>query len=446
MKKSTFIRPQKLKGFRDYNPSQMLRKRQITDTVWEKGLLAGFQPIDTPVLEYQETLLGTGGEDTDKEVYRFSDHGDRQVALRFDLTIPFARFVAENLNEIGLPFKKIQIGNSWRGEKPQKGRYREFTQADLDIVGADSIAADVEVISTMAAALNSIVPSNFEMRLGNRIILSALIHTSFPNLAQGADNKALIALDKLEKIGRNKVIALLKQIEGADEDAANKLLDVITAKTESGDTDTAAVGDFLGQEANTQKELQRYKLTKDALDTVTADLDKLSLKLDLSIARGLGYYTGIVYETFITDLPNFGSVASGGRYNGLISRFSSQSVPGVGGSIGVDRLLAAIEETNTTSVSTKKRCGIFVAIAGDEFVEDGFRLLTALRKQGIKCDISMRTNKLANQFKFADRNSFAQVVVIGEDEAANNVFTLKVLETGEEKKRLSLPELITTIM
>ena len=437
------FKPQKLKGFRDYKPDQMVVKRKITDEIWRRGLLSGFQPIDTPVLEYQETLLGTGGEDTDKEVYRFQDHGGREVALRFDLTIPFARFVAENLNHIGLPFKKIQIGNSWRGEKPQKGRYREFTQADLDIVGVDSVSADVEILITIAQALDHIVPGPFTTRVGNRVLLSAMIKEAFPTLPQESENKALIAIDKLDKVGQEKVVGLLANIEGATEDGAKKLLDIVTSKDEEGNTDLAAVKDLLSSE-EAMDELSRFRHTKELLDQVTSGMQQGKFKLDLSIARGLGYYTGVVFETFIDSLPKFGSISSGGRYNGLISRFSSNEVPGVGGSIGVDRLLAALEVLQESENQTinQPRSGIFVAVAGDEQVAYAFKAVNILRQAELPADISLKTNKLANQFKYADRRRYSMVVVIGSQEAQDHAFSLKNLETGEEKKNLPISGLL----
>ncbi|MBC7530168.1 MAG: ATP phosphoribosyltransferase regulatory subunit, partial [Oligoflexus sp.] len=201
MGKQEKIQPRKLKGFRDLLPQQARLKKSITDIIWKHAAVAGFEAIETPALEYAETLLGTG-EETDKEVYRFTDAGDRSVALRFDLTVPFARYVVENFSELTFPFKKVQIGNSWRGEKPQKGRYREFCQADLDIIGVDSLSADVEVISCIMQNLNELLPKSFTMSVGHRIILSALIRASLPTIDPSLEFKVLIILDKLAKIGR----------------------------------------------------------------------------------------------------------------------------------------------------------------------------------------------------------------------------------------------------
>ncbi|RYZ55380.1 MAG: histidine--tRNA ligase [Proteobacteria bacterium] len=433
MSKQEKIQPRKLKGFRDLLPYQARLKKTITDIIWKNAAVAGFEVIETPALEFAETLLGTG-EETDKEVYRFTDAGDRSVALRFDLTVPFARYVVENFSELVFPFKKVQIGNSWRGEKPQKGRYREFCQADLDIIGVDSLSADVEVISCIMQNLNELVPQGFTMSLGHRIILSALIRTSLPTIDPSLEFKVLIVLDKLAKIGRKAVIDLLLAMPGVDAAEPEALLSRLEKKNAHGDSDLDSLKEFLSADTNALLEIDRLKETALIIRKLV-DGGHGKVVVDLSIARGLGYYTGIVFETTIDGLDGFGSISSGGRYNGLVSRFSNTELAGIGGSIGVDRLLAAMEQL--TEKKAAERNGAFIALAGSEGRQYGFELLKELRGLGIPSDIALKEGKLGNQFKLADKRSFAWVLTIGSEELASKTVSLKNLATGEEHRGIT---------
>ncbi len=437
------VPPKTLKGFRDINPAMAHVRKNVIDTIWSHAIISGFEPIDTPILEYAETLLGTGNQETDKEVYLFEDHGNRKVGLRFDLTIPFSRYVAANLGTMVLPFKKVQIGNSYRGEKPQKGRYREFCQADIDIVGVDSQAADLEILYNLAVMLGEIVPAPFTILIGNRVILSALIKAYLPGLAPGDETKALIAIDKLDKVGVSKVIDLIAQLPGVVPADAQELINVILTKNESGDTDLEPVrARFSHDNAVASdpliKELDRLEATMGSLRSLIKN-PKVKVQLDLKIARGLGYYTGIVFETFIDSLPGFGSISSGGRYNGLISRYSRQEVPGAGGSIGVDRLLAACEELQTYREQARR--GVFVAVANGEAHDYAFTIARDLRENGVMVDIALQERKLAQQFKYADRKNYAKVIVVGGDELAQQCFSLKDLDSGQEWKGVPIGEL-----
>ena len=414
MVKKDILTPRTLKGFRDSLPADASRRKAIIDQIWHGSISAGFRPIDTPALEYLETLVGTGNQETDKEIYRFTDHGDREVGLRFDLTVPFARFVAQNQANLQLPFKKFQFGNVWRGEKPQKGRYREFCQADIDIIGVDSMLADVEVLSTVRNNLRRVMQRPFTICIGNRVVLSALIRKAFDGIDSAGEGKALVALDKLAKIGRQPVIDLLSEIPAANPEASAKLLDALTTKDAQGHTDLGALAAFLADDAC--EELDRLQKTLVCLKDLE-DNGPGAFQLDLTIARGLGYYTGIVYETFLDELPGFGSVSSGGRYNDLVSRFSKQSLPGIGGSVGVDRLLAALQELDGGDPSPRQ--GLFIAIAGDKAIALALSICQELRaKLATTVDLSMKSGKLGPQFKFADRASYAAVLTIGDDEMA----------------------------
>lgn len=421
------VKPRKLKGFRDYPPELMVPRQHLMDKMRHQAALLGFQQIDTPALEYGETLLGQGGGDTDKEVYRFIDHGDREVALRFDLTVPFARFVAEHQGTMLLPFKKLQIGLVWRGEKPQKGRYREFYQCDLDIIGVDSEAADIEILGAFQTILSDMNIGPFTIRVGNRGLLTAVINECLPGLDEKAIKSLLIAIDKLEKIGADKVVHLMTTtIDGTTEAGTRQLIAKIT-----GDAFTAIASD--------NAELIKYRATIECLQAMASLSGNGKIVPDLSIARGLAYYTGIVFETVLDELPMFGSICSGGRYNDLASRFSSKELPGVGGSIGLDRLIACLEELGRLPTCTGTE--VFVAIASDDGRPYAFEIASVLRNAGISTDIGMQ-KKLKKQFNFADKSGAKHVITVGGTELENRVYSLKTLATGAEERDLPFAGLV----
>jgi histidyl-tRNA synthetase len=433
------IEPRKLKGFRDYPPDLMRARYAVIDVIREQAHLAGFQMIATPAMEYAETLLGQGGDETDKEVYRFKDHGDREVALRFDLTVPFARFVAEHQGTLVFPFKKLQMGDVWRGEKPQKGRYREFMQCDLDIIGVDSAAADVEILATLQKILGKVADAGpFTQSVGNRVILSALIRKAFPKADAKVEAATLVALDKLAKIGAAKVKGLLLELAGS-EAAADELVAVVTAKAPTGDTDLSQVRQFLGDGHAALAAVDRLVQTAETVRQM-ATAPQGRLLVDLSIARGLGYYTGVVFETTLDSLPGFGSVSSGGRYNDLASRFSSRELPGVGGSVGLDRLLGGLEEMQ--KIQKARADMAFVAVATDDAMGYAFQLAESLRSGGIACDVGL-VPKLGAQFKHADRLGCPVVITVGSDERAKQTYSLKTMATGAEERDLPAAGLLS---
>jgi histidyl-tRNA synthetase len=435
--KHTKISPRKLKGFQDYAPEIMQLRLSLIDCIRRHAHLAGFNSIDTPALEYAEVLLGVGGE-TDKQVYRFSDNGERDVALRFDLTIPFARYVAEHLGTLPLPFKRLQMGPVWRAEKPQKGRFREFWQCDLDIIGVNSVAADSEILLCLFSIMAAIPCGNFVMKVGHRSILTALIYKTLGQLDTEGLNQALICIDKLAKIGPEAVITMLAALPGSQREGAAQLISVLEASPE-GATNLDLVFPLLADNAVAREELRQLQ------DTITLvggaqSSPQGTVLIDLGIARGLGYYTGIVFETMLRDKPEWGSVCSGGRYNNLLERYVDRQVPGVGGSIGLDRLVAALAENNTTAAASAHRC-VFIAVANSAAMNYGFQVATQLRRQGIPCDISLKDQKLGDQFKYANRHSFPLVLTVGSAEAESTTVNLKNMQTGHEDKQLPLHQL-----
>jgi len=435
------VEARRLKGFRDLLPGVAASKEKIIQIARQEAYLAGFQPIATPALEYADILVGSGGGETEKEVYKFQDHGERLVGLRFDLTVPFARFVAEHQNELAFPFKKFQVDEVWRGEKPQKGRYRQFCQADLDIVGADSVAADFEVISTLLRIIEGTVNQPFTMMLSHRAVISGLIKHFFPAFDTAGENSALIALDKLGKVGAEIVQNMLVQIPGGTEAGAKSFLQVISRKDAAGHSDLAAIGDVVASDAVAAGGIARLDELIALLSPVIPKSGKVLV--DLSVARGLGYYTGVVFETTIDSLPGFGSVSSGGRYDQLLSRFTNRSLPGVGGSLGVDRVLGALEELQ--KIPTTAAAKVYVAIATEDAQTYGIQLALELRQSGIATDYALSAGKLGNQFKYADKNGCPLVVTVGSDELKAQQFSLKNMRTGMEEKGLAAAGLVRKI-
>lgn len=428
--------PKKLKGFRDYPPELLSGRRRVLRVIERVAEHCGFQSISTPALEYSEVLLGQAGAETDKEVYRFEDHGGREVALRYDLTVPFARFVAEHQSEIAFPFRKLQIGNVWRGEKPQKGRYREFMQCDVDIIGVDSLEADVEILICLATILDELDFGKFRFQLSNRQLLSGLIHKCLPNVKDHAP--VLIAIDKLTKIGRPAVLDLMEKIDGASPEGSERLLEVLGAKDNLGHTPLDLVEEELGEAFS--EEVARFRETLQLLATQAGKNG--IVQADLSIARGLGYYTGLVFETTLEALPGIGSICSGGRYNDLVSRFTKRSQPGIGGSIGLDRLVAALEELG--KIEEESTYGVLVALAAQDARKVAFSLASELRRHGFCAEVGLQ-RKLDKQFRYADKRGFPWVLIVGTDEMDSGHFKLRNMKTGEEFS-LPLHELVSKIM
>ena len=422
------IEPRIPKGFRDFLPDKeshrlgLVRKLQ---TVFERF---GFLPIDTPVLEFAEVLLGKGGGETDKEVYRFLDHGGRDVALRFDLTVPFARFMAAHLAEVGLPFRRWHAAKVWRGENTQRGRYREFMQVDFDIVGTDSASADLEILLIMRESLAALGVQKFSIRYAHRGVFNAFL------AQKGLEQRSvdvLRAIDKQRKIGTEKTRELLSEIAGPG--PAQEILDFI--RVEPGPAQTLAK---LAQAVGESVEgIQRLRAVSSALETLDPSG---SFALDPSITRGLDYYTGIVFESFLGDLPDIGSVCSGGRYNDLASLYTKQHLPGVGASIGVDRLMAAMEELGLAG-SAPARASVLVLFLEDVLLGKYHEIATALRAQGITAEVYPEKKKLAMQFAYAEKKGISLAVIFGEQEAAAGVATLKDLTSRESYEGLQMAEL-----
>ena len=418
------ISPRVLKGFRDYLPEAMIAREQLMETARRVYRSYGFSPIDTPALEYSEILLGKGGEESDKQLFRFTDQGERDVAMRFDLTVPLARFAAQNIGVLGTPFKRYHIANVWRAEKPQKGRYREFMQCDFDTIGTDANGSDIETLLVIHDLLEAIGFERFTIRVNHRQLLNGLLD----QLGLAEHSVAVLrALDKLPKIGRDNVITEMGAA-GISADAAAGVLDFAAL--------TGTPEEILNQVEPLVADSERgrdglAKLRELFAVSSAAGIPSDRLQLDVSIARGLDYYTGTIYETFLTDLPGIGSVCSGGRYDNLAGLFTKEPLPGVGASLGLDRLLAAMEELGLIA-STSTPAPVLITQFDATRLGDYLKLGRDLRAAGIATEVYPQAAKFNKQMKYANRKGFRAVVIAGEDEFSTGVWTVKDLTSGDQ--------------
>ncbi len=417
------ITPRTLKGFRDYLPEAMSPREQLIDTARRVYRSYGFSPIDTPALEYLEVLTGKGSEETDKQLYKFQDHGDRWVGLRFDLTVPLARFAAQHYQELGTPFKRYHIGTVWRGENTQRGRYREFMQCDFDTIGTESLTSDIEtalVIHELFAALG--LP-DVTIRVNNRMVLNGLLAKL--DLADRA-TAVLRALDKLTKIGPDKVAAELVEQAGATTAQATEVLRMAALAGSNADILRALRPLVAG---NPVGEAGVDKLADLLAAVVAAGVAPERVALDVSIARGLDYYTGTIFETFLDKLPSIGSVCSGGRYDNLAALFTSQPLPGIGASLGLDRLLAAMEELGLVEkIATP--APVFIPQFDAAHLHDYLRLAADVRRAGFGVELYPEAKPLGKQLKYADRRGFRLALIVGSDEWQAGTIQIKDLRDG----------------
>jgi histidyl-tRNA synthetase len=419
------IKPQTLKGFRDYLPGPMIAREHLIDTARRVYRGFGFSPIDTPALEYSEILLGKGGDETDKQLFRFTDQGERDVAMRFDLTVPLARFAAQHLQEIGTPFKRYHIATVWRAEKPQKGRFREFIQCDFDTLGTDSNIADAETLLVIHDLMQRLGFSTFTIRINNRLVLNGLLeHLGLTGQTVGV----LRALDKLPKIGREAVIAEMTEKVGTSATQADSVLKMTELTGSSADVLSQVETMLAGNEQG----LAGVHKLRELFDwSATAGVSEDRVALDLSIARGLDYYTGTIYETFLNDLPGIGSVCSGGRYDNLAGLFTSQKLPGVGASLGLDRLLAAMEELGMLAAASTP-APVLILLFDAAHTGDYLRIARTLRAAGIDTEVFCDARNIGKQLSYASRKGFKAAVIAGQTEFEQGTFQVKDLKAGQQ--------------
>jgi histidyl-tRNA synthetase len=419
------IQPRTLKGFRDYPPELMIPRERLLEKARQVYRSYGFAPIDTPALEYTEILLGKGGEEINRLIYRFRDHGDRDVALRFDLTVPFARFAAQYIAKLGTPFKRYAMGPVWRGENTAHGRYREFWQCDFDTIGTTSNASDIEVALVIHDLMRALGFERFEVRINNRLVLNGLLEEA--GLA-GKTAPVLIALDKLSKVGPEAVCAEMAEKASVTPSQAGRVLELAGMTGTNAEILERLERDF-GSNARAADGTRRLRELFDVART--AGVPEERLKIDLSIARGLDYYTGTIYETFLSDLPGIGSVCSGGRYDNLAGLYTKQTLPGVGASLGLDRLLAAMEELNLLPKAATP-APVLVVQFSPERLGEYQRMARALRAQGIGVEVYPEAKKVAQQFKYAESRGFRVALIAGPDEFDKGVWKIKDLAQREE--------------
>ncbi|WP_390621286.1 histidine--tRNA ligase [Planctopirus ephydatiae] len=421
------ITPRVLGGFRDYLPDAMMARERLMETARRVYRSYGFSPIDTPVLEYSEILLGKGGDESDKQLFRFRDNGDRDVAMRFDLTVPLARFSAMHAGELGLPFKRYHIAPVWRGEKPQKGRYREFVQCDFDTIGTLSNAADIETLMVIYDLLSAIGftqngQPQFGIRVNNRLILNGVLEQL------GVAEKSvgvLRAIDKLPKVGREAVLAEMVEKVSLTNEQAVQVLDLLSTEA-----DLDQLEKLLAANAKASEGVARLRELLSAAKE--AGIPASAVTIDLSIARGLDYYTGTIYETFLTALPTIGSVCSGGRYDNLAGLFTKEQLPGIGASLGLDRLLAAMEELGMIGHATTPAV-VFVPQFDESKLGAYMHLARRLRAAGIATEVYPEAKKLGKQLQYADRKGFRLAVIAGSDEFAKGEWQVKDLQSGSKE-------------
>lgn len=428
------INTKPLPGMMELLPEEQLEFDRIYEVIRKNYEKFGFAPIDTPIIERTETLLAKAGGETEKQIYRFSK-GDNDLSLRFDLTVPTARFVAENFGQLQFPFKRSQIGKVYRGERAQRGRFREFYQCDIDVIGRDNlnIKYDAEVIAVIYSIFRELNFGDFTLRINNRNITSGLIDGL--NLSEKqAEIMALI--DRAEKITPGE---FHQQLEGLDlGENAQFIKDFVEI---SGSCEE--VLNKLRKIAQNIKNDQ-FKKGIDELSKVAEILKKMGVeekyfKLDMLIVRGLDYYTGTVFETNLNDFKEIGSVSSGGRYENLSEYYSKEKLPGVGASIGLTRLFWSLRDLGLLSFSKRSNAEFLIIPFSENELEKSFKIANELREFGKNVEVLLEEFNMKKAFKFANKRGVKYVLVIGEQEISKNVFEFKNMETGE---RLNLNEII----
>ncbi len=422
------IKPRTLSGFMELSPRRQILMNRITDTIREVYSLYGFAPLDTPVIEAADVLLAKGGGETEKQIYRFTK-GENDLALRFDLTVPLAKYVALHYADLAFPFRRYQIGKVYRGERAQRGRFREFYQADIDVIGDGEldIINEAEIPSIIYQVFTRLGLTRFVIRVNNRKILTGFY--DMLGLA-GKSGEIMRAADKLEKIGAEKVGRILRDDLDIPSDRADKILDFMAIKGGSGRV-LAELSRFTGRNGIFDTGYAELKTVVDYL--AAFGVPEENFAVDLTIARGLDYYTGTVYETTLTDHPEAGSVCSGGRYDNLAGYYTDKSLPGVGISIGLTRLFFILDDAGLLSDEIPGApCDVLILpMTGDR--SKAAELATAFRALGIRTQIYAEQKKFKAKMTYANRLGVPFIAILGEDEIAWDMLSLKDMRTGAQE-------------
>ena len=432
------IEPRTLPGFMELLPEDQIKFNSMIDKIRKSYEKFGFLPIDTPIIEMSDVLLAKAGGETEKQIYRFNK-GENDLALRFDLTVPLAKYVCEYFNDITFPFKRYQIGKVYRGERPQKGRYREFYQCDIDIIGDGSLSImnDAEMPSVIYTTIKELGFDKFTIRINNRKLLNGLF-AELELTEKSTDIMRII--DKLEKIGKENVIKCLQDL-----DVPNEKIESIIKFIEIDGNNDEKIKALEELQFSNETFIQGLNDIKDVVKYVRFfGVPESNFKVDLTIARGLDYYTGTVYETFLDDYREIGSVCSGGRYDNLAEFYTDRKLPGVGVSIGLTRLFYKLNELNIVKEEEQSISKVLVVSMDQKYQNRALEVADSLRKAGINTDVYLEDKKIKAKFKYADKLKIPYVAVIGESEAEHGTVSLKNMISGEQEE-LSVEGVIAKI-
>jgi histidyl-tRNA synthetase len=427
------VKPSILPGFMELTPKDQVLFNKMLDIIKKNYEKFGFLAIDTPAIEKTEVLLAKGGGETEKQIYKV-EKGSTEMSLRFDLTVPLARYVAQHYSELSFPFRRYHIGKVYRGERNQKGRFREFYQCDIDIIGNDNLDVinDAEIPAVIYSTFKELGFETFTIKINNRKVLKGF----FNSLNIEDSTLVLRVIDKLDKIGIDKVEAELEEL-GLLKEVIEKIKKFISINGNN--------LEIIEKLKRLEIENEIFREGLEELETVAKYINMFGVpeenyKIDLTIARGLDYYTGTIYETFLDDYPSIGSVCSGGRYDDLASYYTKQKLPGVGISIGFTRLFYQLREANLIEDKESSLTKVLI-IPMEGYTDNGIKAANDLRKADIYSQVYLESGKIGKKFNYADKLDIPYVVVIGEEEANNNVYSLRNMKTGEQEN-VSIEKLI----
>ncbi|MEM5566845.1 histidine--tRNA ligase [Psychroserpens sp. AS72] len=460
------------KGTRDFNPQEVAKRNYIFNAIRSQFEIFGFQPIETPSFENSETLMGKYGEEGDRLIFKILNSGDylskvkdsftdyvkntesgnldnlsynlnsvtktiSEKALRYDLTVPFARYVVQHQNEIDFPFKRYQIQPVWRADRPQKGRFREFYQCDADVVGSDSLWQEVEFIQLYDAVFSALKLDGVTIKINNRKILSGIAEVI------GAQDKLIdftVALDKLDKIGEEKVKDEMRS-KGISEEGITKLQPLFSLKGDFG-SQINELKIILNSSEEGKKGIEELEFINKGITTL--GLKTATLQLDVTLARGLNYYTGAIFEVAAPEGVKMGSIGGGGRYDDLTGIFGLKEMSGVGISFGLDRIALVLEDLGLFPETITNTVKVLFINFGEAEAMASMKAIKALRENGVSAELFPDNKKTIKQFNYANKRNIPFVVLLGESEMANNTFTLKNMESGDQQE-VTLEQLITLL-
>ena len=431
------VTPKIMSGFMELLPEDQILFNELVDTIRTSYESFGFLPIDTPILECSEVLLAKAGGETEKQIYRFKK-GENDISLRFDLTVPLARYVSMKYNDLVFPFKRYQIGKVYRGERPQKGRYREFYQCDIDVIGENlSLMYDAEILAVIYNTFKKLSFGEFTIHINNRKLLNGFFE-SLDLEMKSID--VLRIIDKIDKIGVSGVKEELSLIPITNE-KIDKIIEFVSIKGNN----TEIINSLQNLEIKNSTFITGLEELQKVIKEVKAfGLEENYYVIDLTIARGLDYYTGTIYETKLNDYPSLGSICSGGRYDNLTDYYTDKALCGVGISIGLTRLFYQLKEAGIIKSSSKTLSKVLIIPFSQENMDYAIKISSLLRQNKIICDVYYEEKGLKQKLKYANRLGIPYVCIVGEDEEKQNKVTIKNMETGGQKT-ISLEEIISEI-